>query len=60
MKNNFKINDTVSVNPKNGIPIFSFVGIIIDYLEETNEFLVRDQDDDVFQCDEDQLEIVED
>jgi hypothetical protein len=51
----YKIGDTVSVDSKDGNPTFPFVGTIITIIKETDEYLVRDQDDDVFIVDHDQL-----
>jgi hypothetical protein len=55
MKQKFNIADKVSVYPKDGYPSFSFVGRVTDYIKETNEYIVQDDEDDLHLLDEDQL-----
>lgn len=52
----FDLNSTVVVTPKaDDIFNYEFVGTVIDYVEESDTYVVRDQDDDVFEVDADQL-----
>ena len=52
----FKIGDPVYVTSKEGNPPNEFAGIVIGFKDILIQ--VRDQEDDVFDCDEDQCEFI--
>ena len=64
MNMKFQINDIVEVEPKDDFPPFEFIGRII-YCGEDQQgerqqlYVVRDQNDDRWTCEEEQLKIYE-
>ena len=55
MKPKYWINQTVLASPTDA-PVKEFLATVIDWIEGQNLYIVRDQDDDVWQCTEAQLE----
>ncbi len=53
--NDFDIGDQVVVDPKKGNPPHGFGGVIVDKNYQYQTISVRDQDDDVFEVDLDQV-----
>ena len=59
MKPRYSLNQSVIASPADS-PEAEFIATVIDYIEESGLYIVRDQDDDVWQCAEAQLEESED
>jgi len=52
----YSINSTVVVSPiKGDVFSYEFQGTVIDFIKESNTYIVQDQDDDVFEVYEDQI-----
>ncbi len=61
MKHNYKIGDSVIASPIDAT-VSEFTATIIDIVEATDRddlIIVKDQDDDVWQCKADELEMAD-